>query len=280
MKDFTKNERTAFISQVAQALNAPGLASELTRLSHDQDRRVPWPVRPTVVTATEDHDLKGLIPPGSVLLMFAPCGSEALRGIEAAFIADDADSLRVYQSQLPELLRQRSVLTMTDAVGKVIASPSYFDFRYGSKPLAVGATLVDDLDLGSLLFITNGGALRSEDFAIIEYHRAAQPSSPIYDYLVVHREGRLTELERTVLAAVPPNELEFNISAVGPVAIWPAVIVWVALVTLTGSACLQLERELSRIKLTPEQVKKLGARASARELLAMRREVQERLGAG
>jgi hypothetical protein len=231
------------------------------------------------VTAGLDHDLEGLIPPGSVLLLFAPLGSEALKELEAAFIADDADSLRAYQSRIPQLLTERSVLAIPDAVGKLIKSPAYFDFRYGSKPLAVGAGLVDDLEVGSLLFITNGGALRSEDFAIIEYHNAAQPTSSTYDYLVVQREGQLTELERTVLAAVPADELEFNISTTGLAAIWPAVALLVALVTLTGTACLQLERELGRIQLTPEQVKRLGARASARELLAMRREVQERIGA-
>ena len=169
---------------------------------------------------------------------------------------------------------------MSEAVDKVVESPAYFDFRYGSKPLAVGASLVGDLDLGSLLFITNGGTLRPEDFNIIEYHKAPQPSSQTYDYILVHREGRPTDLERSVLAAVPSDELEFNISTVGPVAIWPAVIAWVVLVTLTGAACLQLEKDLARIHLTPEQVKRLGARASARELLALRREVQERIGAG
>jgi hypothetical protein len=169
---------------------------------------------------------------------------------------------------------------MSDAVSKIIGLPAYFDFRYGSKPLAVGVSLIDDLDLGSLLFITNGGSLRPEDFVVVEYHQPSDPTTLSYDYLVVQREGRLSELERSVLRAVPPNELEFNISSGGPIAIWPAVIAWVVLVTLTGTACLQLERELSRVQLTPEQVERLGARASARELLAMRREVQERLAAG
>src|SRR5262245_25929338 len=96
---------TDFSQKVAKALDAPGMASDLSRLSRDQDRRVPYPARPTVVTAHADHDLEGLIPPGSVLLMFAPFESKVLRGIEADFIAGDSKSLRALQSEeIPKLL--------------------------------------------------------------------------------------------------------------------------------------------------------------------------------
>jgi hypothetical protein len=91
----------AYDAKVAEALNAQGLASQLQRLSFDQDRRLPRMVRPTVVTAAPEADLEGLIPPGSVLLMFAPSGSQQLRGMEAAFAAQDKKRLRDYQSQLP-----------------------------------------------------------------------------------------------------------------------------------------------------------------------------------
>jgi hypothetical protein len=211
--------------------------------------------------------------------MFAPCGSDVLRRIEVAFATGDGGSLRTIQAQLPDLLAQRSVKTMAEAVDRITALPAYFDLRYSAKTLATDVGLIDDLDLGSLLFVTNGGGLRPDEFNVVEYHDTSQSSSPTYDYLVVHREGRPNELERKVLAAVPADELEFNVAARGPQA-WTPVAVWVLLVTLTGSACLTLEQELAKVELTPEQVDKLGARASARELLAMRREVQERLAAG
>lgn len=279
----TDNGETALAAEfnqaAAKALDAPGVASELDRLERDRERRCPRSVRPKVVTTSADADLEGLIPPGSVLIMFAPCGSDALSRIEAAFAAGDGESLRTTQSQLPELLAKRSVKSMREAVDEITALPAYFDFRYSGRELASGVGLVADLDLGSLLFITNGGSLSPDEFNVVEYHEATRSPEPVYDYLVVHREGRLSDLEQKVLAAVPPDELEFNIARGGPLGVMPAALVWVLLVTLTGTACLMLEQELSRLELTPEQVEKLGERASARELLAMRRGVQERLAA-
>lgn len=259
---------------VEQALNEKGLASHLTELSRDQDRRSTRMVRPLVLDIGAADKLHGFPPPGSVLLMFATRGSGELAEFESAFLARDRERLAALQDQVQRSLQDRPLLSMSDAVGKLIDSPVHFDFRYSGKPLAAGLGLINGIQLGAILFPTNGGRILAEQLTVLEY--CDPPDAPGYDYLVIHREASLTDLEQQVLASVPPDQTEINISSGASVMVFPAVIGYVVVATLVGTACVAPSDALDRVHLSEEQVRRLGAHASARELLRLRREVHER----
>ncbi|MDR6507728.1 hypothetical protein [Arthrobacter oryzae] len=258
-------------------LDEPGLASHLARLSRDQERRSAEVIIPRVLQVEANADVGGTPPAGTVMLVFERRGEGFLNALEKCLAAQDSNGLKEIYEQRRKEVAERAPMSTEQAIDLLIDLPAYFDFEYGTKLLAVGAGLPTNVGFGTLLFPTNGGDLTDAEFRVRQYTQMQVDTRSDMDYLIVKRAAHLSELERSVLAAVPPDKTYRNITAGGPVHLLPAILLEVAIMTVLGTLCLQLEQEMVSAKLNKEQVDRLGADASARELLAMRREIYERM---
>jgi len=263
-------------NKINRALNEAGFFDNYSRLDTDAHMRLARKYSPMVMTLEfgENDDINPMaVPlPGSVVLFTARKGSRLLHNLESAFANRSLSSLNQLGSELRDIVVKREVISVRDAVDKLIDAPVYFDFRYGSKTLAHHVGLINGIEFGSLTFAYNGGQLRDEEFQVVEYYRPGAREE--LDHLVVKNPPPLTDLEREVLRAVPENMLELNLASPNRCRLWTVgTVVAFVVLTVVGQACLAARDRLAKISLSPEQVQRLGSLASARELLNMRRQI-------
>lgn len=268
--------------RIAEELNEAGLSENLKRLYADQHRRLIKKIKSDVITLDADMD-PDLAPfPGSVTIFVAEKNNRLFRELKVAFENKNESRLKELGKKLREIAQAREVASVTKAVGQLIKKDSYFDFRYNGKTLAPNIGLINDVEIASLSFAYNGGELIDEDFDIIEYcdPRNCDPSPEgYYEYLIIKRAPKLTDIEREVLKVVPTNQLELNIGAVAACPIATVVLVTViVVVTVAGKTCGAFRDRLAEVVFPPHLVQDIGKLASARELLNMRREVFREFG--
>lgn len=264
--------------KINRALNEAGLADQHLRLNTDETTRLARKYSPMVLTLefgeNDEIDPMAVPLPGTVVLYTAKKGSRLLRNLESALANHSVSRLNQIGTELRDIVEKREVISIREVVDKLIDSPVYFEFRYGGKTLAQNVGLVNGLEFGSLTFAYNGGQLRDEDFQVVEYYRPGAREE--LDHLVVKNPPRLTDLEREVLRAVPEDMAELNIAIDGKCRGWTFVVALVYVVlTAAGQVCFAARDRLSQVRLSPEQVQRLGSLGSARELLNMRRQILE-----
>ena len=268
---------TEFQDKINDALNAAGLADQHQKLNTDEHTRLARKYSPVVLTLEfrDDEEVDLIVPPpGTVVLFFATKGSRLLRNLESAFAQRSLSRLVQLGTEIRDLVQRREVISVPAVVDALIDAPVYFECRYSGKTLARNVGLVNGVEIGSLTFAYNGGRLRDEDFQLVEYYRPGARAE--LDYLIVKSPPRLTDLEQEVLKAVPEDMLELNIAIVGKCRWWTvATVVVIVVLTVAGSACAAARDRLARVRLSPEQVDRLGQLASARELLDMRCRILE-----
>lgn len=270
------------ISQVKAQYNTPEFASHLFAMRTDQHRRLVRRRRPdAVITAKSlsatknEYALKPI--KGSVMLFWSQPGHNLIPALEKAYVNGDEDTLQKLSSEVANEIERRPILPLAEAFTKVFASAMYFDLFYGQAQLVSTLTLPDGIPYGAVGFAYNGGALADDEFVIAEYFTDEKAA---YDTLIVKVPPDLSDLERQALEAVPDNMTDLNIghATMCPLACAGIVAIAIALVTCAGSPHRQLEDLLSRVALTQEQLDRIGPLASARQLLAVRREIFEQYG--
>lgn len=176
--------------------------------------------------------------------------------------------------------------------------PTLAEIRYRDKSLVNYFTVTDHLPINFQIFPYTGGTLKRNAFSVIEYYN--EESDVNLDCLLILREPKLNEVEKTALKLIPSEQSENNIAS-GIVGVFPAVIVaaiitsaarhvakkaaeaalaaavaWVVTKVLDkvagGIATSKLEGLLER-QVTKDLMKELPPEASARELLEMRRKI-------
>jgi hypothetical protein len=273
-----EDKSTEMRNKISNALNEPGLGDEHQRISSDELTRLARKFSPRVMTLKlgENEHLNPMAAPlpGTVTLYTAKKGSPLLHKLETALASRSQSSLNEIAAELSAVVEKRKIISIREFVDQLIEAPTYFEIRYGGKTLAQNVGLVGDLEFGSLTFAYNGGQLRDEDFQIVEYYKPGVQED--LEHLVVKNPPRLSELEQSVLRAVPEDMLESNIVVVGKCRGWTfAAAAAYVILTALGQVCLTRDSLLAQVSLTPEQVERLGNLGSARELLSMRRKILE-----
>jgi hypothetical protein len=260
---------------VARELAKPNVGTAIRRVDAERSRRLVRRSSATVLTMSADASF-----PGSVILYFAAARSRRLRVLTAAFLSRDINKLNDLRQGLEEEVKARRVITIEDAVEQTVAAPVFFDIAYGHRTLATNMALINDVDVGILIFPYNGGALANADFSIYEYY---SPGTSVggYDVLIVKYPPLLTPLEQAVLSTVPEDQLEINIGpALEGLGICWAYAATVGLMiiaaTLMHTVAMSVATDdpltrFRRLSLSSDDVERLGARASAQELMNMRR---------
>lgn len=269
-----------------EALNQKGVNKALEPLFHSRVSRVIRKIKPKIInweSLENDPKYFGLKPPeGSVTLYWAPKKSGVIQELEDAYNAHDVNQLdKVLMKKLVDAYKSRTFIdNIEKAVSMLVDSPVYFDFVYSSKVLGQNLWIeLDDRGVGSLYFPYNGGTILNEDFVILEHSKPDLERMQLYDYLIIKAPPKLTDAERAALDKVPLNSTEINIASSSTLAATPTalvtVAVFVAINTAVTTCCAPFYDKLSQIILPPELIERLGALASASQLVQLRAEIFE-----
>lgn len=170
-----------------------------------------------------------------------------------------------------------------ELVEMLIREPVYADIDYGGQALHKGLFVPSGMDAVSTVFPYNGGRLSSEGFTLVEHYR--DDSKAGLEAFVLRSAPQLTPAERAALNDVPDDQLSHTIG----MASWCETTWWVAATVALATAfpaatavtatTLVISRNPVEAQwdehLADDQVKRLGPAASARSLLAMRRNIIE-----
>ncbi|WP_026927432.1 hypothetical protein [Granulicoccus phenolivorans] len=275
-------EKRSRRAQVHAVFDEPGLGRHIAAIRTDQGRRVATSRVPDrVVTVTEfprkRRSVNTLTPiEGSIMLFWARPGSDILGRLEEAYERGDQKTLQEVDEIIAGQLVDEPIPTMEAASAAVLSSPMHFDVRYGSKVLSRTLTLPEGAEICFVVFPYNGGNLDDSAFAIDQFHRVGETVE--YPTLLVKVPPRLSAVEIEAINAVPADQVGINI---GEASCCPAVtalvLIAVALATHAG-IWQEMGDQMNRVTLTKEQIAQLGPMATARELVALRREIFEAHG--
>jgi hypothetical protein len=276
--DITPNR----IEQIRAAYDEPGLGRSLAAINADAARRATSMRAPdSIITASsfEGSRKDFLLSPvkGSIMLFWGRSDSNVISRLERAYASGDDETLRELSAAATRQMEDHPVGTLEDGVEAVLSSAMYFDVLYGSKELAGKLTLPDGIEYGAIAFPYNGGVLEDKEFRLVQRHRDGETLE--YRTLVVKVRPDLTEIEREALDAVPIDQSFINIgeASICPAATVALVAIVVALVTQAG-IWEEMRSRLDEVSLSASQIERLGPLASARELVAVRREIFEEQG--
>lgn len=198
--------------------------------------------------------------------------------LEQAYAKADLNALKSLSRKAAKQIDNHPVSSLKEGFESVISSPMHFEVQYGSKSLASNLVLPRGNEYGAIAFAYNGGNINMDDFKFIQYHKH---DSEQVDYrtLLIVVPPELSDIERRALDAIPIDQDFVNIgdATICPGATIALVAIVVALVTQAGR-WEEMASRLDKVRLSEDQLNRLGPLASARELVAVRREIFEQYG--
>ncbi len=239
------------------------------------------PVRFTrveVINPTLDKKLKGMTLgiPGSLFVFIGRKGSNTLAELRAAH-KEGGTRLAVMIERIVEQYKDRTEVSVEEAVQATIRQPVFADLLYGGATLAHGLFVPDDLDVAFLALAYNGGRLASGGFTLAERYR--EDFNAALEAFIVRTDPPLTAAERSALTKIPSDQFINNVATLSCDTTWWAVaFVTVAILTAVGTYAVATAAatlspvQMNETHLSEEEIKELDPRASAQKLLEIRRQ--------
>lgn len=223
-----------------------------------------------VLDYTPDHDdyPRMLAKPGTVTLFVARQGSDVIGRIRDAVTSGGDEDAHI-AAELAEQFRRRSMVPIEEAVATLLVQPVFASVRYGERTMAQSLFAPDDVQACVVPMPYNGGYVADDSFKLVEHYLPGTHER--LAALAVRHTPPLTPAERAALKAVPPDQREWSIGQ--PMACYAITAITVTIV-LAGAtyACPGITEPE---ELPDETIKALGPEATARKLLAIRRQVLE-----
>jgi hypothetical protein len=253
----------------------PASATLLDRFAPAADEAAARPSRTTsldVLDATpkSESEQPWFCAPGTAIVYVARKGSGALDEVRAVLQTAGAGAGAFFQKMQAQYEKSAGIPD-GEIVDRMRRAPVFADICYGGRPLNKGVFLPDDLDLVFSVFPYNGGRLAREGFTLVEHYQPG--SAAAMEALVVRTEPLLTPAERAALRLMGDDQLHENI---GPslkkcdTTWWVVAAVVGATVALTFAITCTAIVKAEEVRLSEEEISKLGPAASARKLLALR----------
>ncbi|MFC5805440.1 hypothetical protein [Streptomyces formicae] len=176
-------------------------------------RHIPLRVR-TFSSDFADQSDADLAPmPGTVIVFFAH-DADVLKRLSKALDGQDSKALMALRVEVDE--KSSIVPTKgTDMVQILAQSECVFDVRYNGRTILDNCALPDSDLLGSAAVSWTGGELGDGMFSIVEYHKRESDVSTLH-YLAYKRAPFLTDLERSMIAQIPPEISEIHLGVRSP----------------------------------------------------------------
>ena len=231
-----------------------------------------------VVKAPADH----FGAPGTMTLVLSRTGSGVLSEFRAA-IKEGGAKLENFRKKLSEQYRATHGSHRESIAKTMTQSPVLADIRYGGNTLNSGLFVPQHIDCAVAVFPYNGGRLGAEGFELVQYPKDGSTES--LEGVVVETSATLSAAEQAALKLVPASQLGRNVGAsldcdttwwavglVGAGLATAATVGALAAAGVIGTAAVILFQMGRETQLSETQIEKLGPAASARALLALRRE--------
>lgn len=232
------------------------------------------PVRVTKLEIIKGSNSSKIGSSGALTAFIARKGSGALEDVRAAVMGNSDAAKRVQ-----ERIKVPQTTAVDGFVEMVIRAPVFADVRYGGDVLCRGMFLPEGADFAASIFPYNGGRLASGGFSLAEHYQ--ESSDMALEGLVIEIPPPLTAAERAALNKVPADQRAMNVGAgidcqttwwaaatfaVGAATGFTVGVLVTVAVTLAVSS-------LPADRLSEEDLAQLDPSASARKLLAIRREL-------
>jgi hypothetical protein len=242
-----------------------GALGELVALRHAKERRPMNVRRLQVITIPEEAPTDIMTPPGTVQLFVGFPDRDMFLRCRRMYETQDFSKMERVHSAIKKQGANLSVVSVEDAARMALSATTITDFRYGGHTLLPDIFLPREIDVAA-------AALPYNEYMIAEDRHD-------YEYFVVVRPPALTDVEKAALSSIPPELSELNIASAPTIlAATPGVVVYLVLTTVASAVCFtDIANALREIHLDDKDIVRLGARASAAELVHLRREVFERL---
>jgi hypothetical protein len=208
-KSSKKGRRPASPKAPGPAESDLTFASVIAEYEDTIEGRTPLPSGVRVVSLSAEGESLS-VPEGSGVAYFTRKGNHNLRSIEEAVRAGDLAAVEKIHARLAKSIERR-IETSQDREPRQLASISRFaELRYGSKTIARAVYLETPGSVEARVFAYNGGKLLPKRFRLVQY--AAGRAGAELEALVVLRPPVLSPLEKKILAQVPAEQSEANIS--------------------------------------------------------------------
>jgi len=210
---------------------------------------------------------------GTITILASRSGSRLMAKIRNA-LAEKAGATEAVAKQLYLQYKRRKQVSFARAVKTAVESPVFADVYYGDALLLENLFVPDDLEVAFIPFPYNGGKLADARLLLVE-HPVSDNVKPL-DVLVLRHLPELTKAERAALQKVPAEQRAMNVGrgpgprACSVVILTLAVVAEAAVVAVTYAITGKVH--LGHMQhINPGDLKKMGARKSARVLVEKRR---------
>jgi hypothetical protein len=234
--------------------------------------------RPTTPDDVSTH----LAIPGSIAVFVARKGSRILEDLASAATSGDGSDQAIVKRLYAQFGRRKRT-TIARATAILVKEPVFADVRHGGATVASNLFQPKGLDCAIVLLPYNGGKLAKEGLQLVERFvppaKPGDPSPELEAVAIVHVPA-LTRAEREALRQIPASQLELNVGKAadcwGVTAIAVAAVVVLLVVAIATAGC-------AAVKVKPledEEIAKLGPLATARQLVALRRDAIDGIARG
>ena len=151
-----------------------------------------------------------VIPEGSVVAYFPKKGSPVLDELAEAAQAGDMVVLRKIHERQTRAAERRIEGADPDKAKSISAVPRFAELRYGGKTISKAVYLPAPSTVEARIFAYNGGKLTPGQFRVAQYAENGRGAE--LDTVLVVRAPQLSALEKKILAAIPADQSEMNIS--------------------------------------------------------------------
>jgi hypothetical protein len=242
------------------------------RIVSDKQPRTKRVRRPALFQYRAD-DPVNLAPIGTALVLFGRENYTRLTQIREALKQGDTPSLERQEDDLAEYFRAHepsSANTPLETADLLLKEPVYAELRYESKVIIPIMAAPERKPLGGMLIPYTGGPLHLDGFMYEEYR--SNPEVHGLEVIVVAKEPNLSSLERAMLNKVAASELGLVLGT-GHYGAFPAALIAVLLMTLTGTACLVGKDAMGAVRLNEDEFLKVDPFANASKLLGLREQI-------
>jgi hypothetical protein len=259
------------------SVNVNDMIHVLAPTSHEAEAR-PFRVKEILVVDYSPSDVRSrhqLAWAGTISIYIAPSDSELLPQILQAAETRDGSDIEI-AAAISEQISRRPTMSLQDAVKQLVVSPSFADIVHGGRTIASNMFVPDDLGVCAVGVPYNGGSLAESGLLLVEHYLDHAEYS--LSAIALRRAPPLSEMEKAALRVMPPDQFALNVGRASLCWATSAVTVAATVCAATSVCCPHVTDEKLGLAptdghLTEDAIRMLGPAATARALLAARREI-------
>jgi hypothetical protein len=265
---------TAIPRSALQSHHVPEALEPLRTVAMEVEARPSRKSEIEVLEYEPRHDDQHLLlaKPGTVTLYLAKRGAEVLSEVRRLAFSGGSD--RLLAARLMSQFDKRTVVPMERAAELLTEQPVFASVRYHGRTLAQSLFVPDDLDVCIVPMAYNGGTLSLDEFTLVEHVMPGADTE--LEAVALRHSPPLSPAERAALAAVPDDQCEWNVTS--PMMCYALTgVTIVATVIAATSFCYQITKPAEdEPAISDEEIAAIGPSATARKLLAIRRQILEK----